>query len=202
MRQRIEMTYGEPVDLWAADTTLGKIITGPSLDRLTREEYARLSAAAGSSKSTLLTDDEVSALRQRARKNVLARLEREGVTIAEADPVAEIRAEFATADCDIDEKGALLHARATTVLAALGTDVTEESYLRVLGVLDSEAARQTERTTLDEHLHNAELLSNAAEQELYERGLRKADVDYESQYVAEVTRLSRAYNLPHGRGRQ
>jgi hypothetical protein len=199
MRQRVPLNAGA-VDLWAADETrLGKIVTGPAFERLVSEEYAALSANSGSSR--LLTDAEVAGLRSRARANVLRRLQREGMTIAEDDPLESIRAEFATKDAGVGVKGALLHARAEVVLAAMGTKPTEESYLRVLATLDSEAARQAEPNELDEHLTNAELLSNAAEQALYERGLRKAEPEYEEAYIAEVTRLSRFYNLPHGRGR-
>jgi hypothetical protein len=194
------MTRGEPVDLWAAaDTTLGKMATGPSVERWVQEEYERLSAAAaGSGKSSLFTDGEVQALRQRARTNVLSRLQREGVTVAEDDPLEAIRAEFAQPDCDVDVKGALQHAKAELVLAAAGRELTERNYLAALHAVDSETARRTDETEIDGHLLNAQLLSDAAERELYARGITKSNPAFADLFVAEIESLARESGLTYG----
>jgi hypothetical protein len=169
---------------------------------------ARLSAASAGTTSAVATKDFLTLhSRRKHGETMKQRVELSGAidlwrsqVLAEQDPLESIRAEFARPDADIETKGALQHARATIILAALGEKVTEQSYLRVLGVLDSEAARHADTSELDEHLENARLLSDAAEASLYKRGVSRDDVAYESAYVAEVTALSRQYGLPHGRG--
>jgi hypothetical protein len=202
-------------------TIVGAGLIAPgALRRLLSEEYDRLLQTVGRD-TKLLSDEEIASLREQARRVVLKRLRADDKTLvgtgslsdngavravehadALAAELAPVRRQFATKDADVGTAGALLHRRAEIVLAAMNEKPTEESYGRVLAALDSEAARKAEPNELDDHLENARVLSDAAEAELHQRGLRKADVDYEQAYVAEVTRLSRAYNLPHGRGSQ
>jgi hypothetical protein len=197
MRQRVQLNRA--TDLWtAASTELGKMVTAPALERLVREELDRLTTArAGGGSARLLNDGEIDELRSRARANVLRRLRAEDTAVvADVDPLESIRAEFRTRDAEPDEAGLLVHARAEVILAAARKEMNESNYVAVLHVLDSEEARRADTSELAEHLRNAELLSNAAEEALRNRGTRKSDLNYEEQYLGEITTLARTYGLP------
>jgi hypothetical protein len=210
MRQRIQLN-AEHVDLWAAETALGKLATGPTVERWVREEYERLSAAAaGSGKSSLLTDGEVQNLRQRARVNVLARLQREGVTVAEEDPldrmIAETVAEFSSEVAPIDGRSNVeAHLRATVVAAAASADgrVTERAYWKALeavgGIAGETARREADDDSAALHCQSAEALSDLAHETLRQRGIRPSSPEFEQMYVAEIEQLGRRYSFPYGR---
>jgi hypothetical protein len=109
------------------------------------------------------------------------------------DPLAVIRAEYASDYADgVEPVGARLHARAELILAAAGRRIDEESYMAALHALDSDAARRVDESELGSHLANAEALSDAAEEELRVRGVRKSDPNYESLYLCEVEALARS----------
>jgi hypothetical protein len=121
------------------------------------------------------------------------------VATQDDDPLERIRAAFETKDTPVDERSALTHARAEVILAAAGREMNEENYLSVLHVLDSETARRTDENEIDGHLLNAQLLSDAAEQELYARGVKRSDPAYPDLFVCEIESLARETGLPYGR---
>jgi hypothetical protein len=174
------------------------VVTPGDYNRRVQVELDRLvTLRLGIPAPEMLSESELDDLKSQAEKNVRRQLG--GATlVSERDEVlAPIRAEFAAADADIDVTGALLHARAEVLLAAMRTPMTEENYLSALHALDSETARRTDATELDEHLAAAEALSDLAENRLWARGVRKDDARYDDLFVAEIGAISRESGLDY-----
>ena len=180
-----------------------------------REELARLSAALGD-RVSLLTDDEVSSLRESARRTVLSRLREQEVTVMAdqndgavravqaaddlANELRDVRVEFASARKDIDGTSALVHQKTCVVLAASRKPIDERSYMAALNAVAS--APSTGRGSdpdLERHLEAAAALSDLAAARLRERGVFTHADGYEDAFVAEIAAVSRQFGLPYGR---
>jgi hypothetical protein len=114
----------------------------------------------------------------------------------EPDELADVRAEFATADADVDERSAVTHLKAALVLAASRKAVTEETYLAALRAVSSEEARRSEGEVA-EHVKTAEVLSDAAESRLAARGIYWSTDGYERLYINEIAAISRESGLEY-----
>lgn len=84
-------------------------------------------------------------------------------------------------------------------MAASGKELNETNYLAALHACDSETARRTDEHEIDSHLANAEALSDAAEQELYARGVKRSDPNYPDLFVCEIESLARESGVPYDR---
>lgn len=205
---------------------VGRVVPPGEFRRLVDEELARLVDATARD-VRLLTQAEIDALRTSARRTVESRLRGAAVVPASrqrvqlgvatdlwdsptvravqaADALDEelrdVRAEFATKDADVDTASALLHKRAMLVCAATGKQPTEALYMRALAAVSSEEARRVSEDDVSEHVRAAEALSNLAQARLAERGVYWSADDYESQYISEVERCGREFNLPYRLG--
>jgi hypothetical protein len=174
---------------------IGRVVPPGELRRLVEEEAHRLLLEDGGGDARLLSADDVSALRSRARRNVERRL-RSTSTLAET---GDIRAEFAANGFECDETSVLAHAKAEVILAAAGREMSEANYLSALHALDSATARRADETELDSHLANAEALADEAANRLYVRGIRKSDEHYEDLFVCEVEAVSRESGVPYAK---
>jgi hypothetical protein len=203
--KRTRVNLSGPTDLWTASTTVGPMATRTAFRRLVEEEFAALTRdAAGRLSSTLLTPDEIDRLREKARRNVERRLSSTTVVGEENtldSLIAEAQVEFGSAGAVIDERSRVLEHRKAEVIAAAaagGKAVDEQSYLRALRAVSDESARQADHSELAEGLRNAELLANAASEELCNRGVRQSDPNYSDLYIAEIESLARSSGLTYG----
>lgn len=119
------------------------------------------------------------------------------MTDREHDPLASIVAEFGADDVEVDRGGALVHAKAMTILAASQKPVNEETYAAALNAVSSSTARSTNDGELAERMRGAEALSNAAMANLRARGVFSSASGYETAYVAEVERVAKASGLTY-----
>jgi hypothetical protein len=112
------------------------------------------------------------------------------------DPMLdEVRAKFRSSYADFDQRSALAHLRAVTVLAASGKRVCEETYLAALFAVSAETARSTNADELDKDLEAAEALSDLAQARLAERRDFPSASGYEQRYLGEISRLADQFGV-------